>query len=143
MFVFFSPTISYISYLVSRISSHPIFSTSHIPHHSDTLPSISPHLYKRIRKVVVEVIIPKTRRRALKIRILNRTPRRSRHTLPRNQRLLAALLIARNELMIDRPDTNIPDLGPRARERRARVLLVLAVRRDSDAADRGRVRGAG
>lgn len=54
------------------------------------------HSNKCLRQITLKVTIPKTRRRILEVRTFNRLPRRSRHTLPRNSRLLAALVALAN-----------------------------------------------
>lgn len=75
------------------------------------------YLYKRIRKVALEIAVPKARRSTTKVRVLNRRPSSLRHTLPRNSQLLASLRITRNKLVINRPDANIPDLRASSRKR--------------------------
>jgi hypothetical protein len=101
------------------------------------------YLNERVRKIVVKVAIPETRRRIPEVRVLNRSPRRSRHTLPRNRRLLTTLLITRNQLVIHGPNAHISNFRPRARQRRVGVLLVLSVCGDGDAAYGRGVRGRG
>ena len=121
------------SFCADRVYSIKTYPPSYPPTH---------HLNKRIRKVTLKIPIPKARRRRPKVRALNRAPRRRRHALPRNQRLLAPLLARPNQLVVHGEVADVADLGPRAVEVGRRGLLVVAVRGDGHAAERrGRGRG--
>jgi len=86
-------------------------------------------------EVVSKVAVTERRRRTTEIRVLNRTPRCRRHTVPRNQRLLSALGSRLDQLMVNREDGPIPDPGPGTSETGVGNFVVVAVSRDGDAAD--------
>jgi len=86
-------------------------------------------------EVVSKVAVTERRRRTSEIRVLNRTPRRCRHTIPRNQRLLTTLSRSLNQLVVNREDGPISNPWPGTRETGVGNLVVVTVSRDGDAAD--------
>jgi len=86
-------------------------------------------------EVVSKVAVTERRRRTTKIRVLNRTPRRRRHTIPRNKRLLSTLRSCLNQLVVNREDGPVPDPWPGTRKAGVGNFVVVAVSRDGDAAD--------
>jgi len=99
------------------------------------------NLDESLGQIALKVAIPKRRRGIPKIRILNCRPRGSRHAVPRNQRLLTTLRIRSNELVVERKVGNVSNLRAGAAEWRARVLLVVTMGGDGDAAESGSGRG--
>lgn len=90
----------------------------------------NPHLQSRFSKITLEVAVPKARRSIPEIRRLNRRLRRLRHALPRNEGLLAAQLIRRDQLMINRIVTNVTDFRPRALQFRRGGFAIVSVCRN-------------
>jgi len=88
-------------------------------------------------EVVSKVAVTERWSRTTKIRVLNRTPRRRRHAVPCNQRLLSTLSRSLNQLVVNRENGPIPDPRPGTSETGVGNLVVVAVSRDGDAADGG------
>jgi len=98
------------------------------------------NLDKRVGQIVLEIVVSKTWGGVPKVCILNRRPRLWCQALPRNKRLLSALLSFVNQLMIDWPEADVPDPRSRPRQVWRRCLLVLAVGRDCNPTDSCSVR---
>ena len=90
---------------------------------------------KSLIEVVAKIAVTERWSRSTKIRILNRTPRRSRHTIPRNKRLLSTLRRRLNQLVVNRENRPIPNPGPGTRKTGVGNFVVVAVSRDGDPAD--------
>jgi hypothetical protein len=71
--------------------------------------------------------ILKRHRRTPKIRILQRIPRSSRQTLPRNQWLLSTLLSTQPHLVIHRPDAKIRNKSSRSRGQEGGTAVPVSV----------------
>lgn len=94
-------------------------------HHENLDISIALHPFSKrsSNNIPHKSTILERHRRTPKIRRLQRIPRHTRQTLPRNQRLLASLSIAYPHRMVNRPEPKIsnPDTCASSPERLATV----------------------
>ena len=91
---------------------------------------------RRLGEVIHEISIDKRHVRRAKIRPRQRRPRSSSQTLPGNERLLAADIARKTQLVVERPGAEIPNQGTIAVEIRGRGGVEVAVCGGGCAADR-------